>query len=392
MNMHNKLPDAASADVYDFQADASSGAQRRWLKPLLITLVVAAAAFGLWKVFGPKPAVAPVVATVPEVTVIVPGTTLVADQVNAPGSIAARRDVAVGVQGEGGRVTQVLVDPGQMVGKGQILARIDNAVQVQQSAQLAASVRSAQADAQLAENDLGRAQALVSRGFVSKADVDKRIASRDGARARVDVARAQLAESNARLERLDVRAPAAGLVLSRTVEVGQVVSPGTALFRLAEGGVLEMRAQVAEQDLARLKSGMAASVTPIGSTIEYRGRIWLLDPVIDAVSRQGIARIAVPYSPGLRVGAFAKTRIAAGEASKPVLPQSAVQVDEKGNYVLVVGAGNKVERRAIAIGSVGDQGVSIASGLNGTEKVVASAGAFLRAGEKINPVTAKTAG
>ena len=60
--------------------------------------------------------------------------------------------------------------------------------------------------------------------------------------------------------------------------------------------------------------------------------------------------------------------------------------------VLVVGAGNKVERRAIAIGSVGDQGVSIASGLNGTEKVVASAGAFLRAGEKINPVTAKTAG
>ncbi len=392
MNMHNKLPDAASADVYDFQADASSGAQRRWLKPLLITLVVAAAAFGLWKLFGPKPAVAPVVATVPEVTVIVPGTTLVADQVNAPGSIAARRDVAVGVQGEGGRVTQVLVDPGQMVGKGQILARIDNAVQVQQSAQLAASVRSAQADAQLAENDLGRAQALVSRGFVSKADVDKRIASRDGARARVDVARAQLAESNARLERLDVRAPAAGLVLSRTVEVGQVVSPGTALFRLAEGGVLEMRAQVAEQDLARLKSGMAASVTPIGSTIEYRGRIWLLDPVIDAVSRQGIARIAVPYSPGLRVGAFAKTRIAAGEASKPVLPQSAVQVDEKGNYVLVVGAGNKVERRAIAIGSVGDQGVSIASGLNGTEKVVASAGAFLRAGEKINPVIAKTAG
>ena len=92
------------------------------------------------------------------------------------------------------------------------------------------------------------------------------------------------------------------------------------------------------------------------------------------------------------MGAFAKTSIAAGEATKPVLPQSAIQVDEKGSYVLVVGAGNKVERRAVTIGNVGDEGVSIASGITGTEKIVASAGAFLRAGEKINPVIAKSAG
>lgn len=107
--------------------------------------------------------------------------------------------------------------------------------------------------------------------------------------------------------------------------------------------------------------------------------------------RQGIARIALPYSPGLRVGAFAKTRITAGEASRPVLPQSAVQADEKGSYVLVVGAENKVERRAITVGSVSDQGVAIATGLSGAEKVVASAAAFLRPGEKIKPVVARTA-
>ena len=151
-----------------------------------------------------------------------------------------------------------------------------------------------------------------------------------------------------------------------------------------------MRAQVAEQDMASLRAGMTAAVTPVGSTQEYRGKVWLLDPVIDAVSRQGIARIALPYSPGLRVGAFAKTRITAGEASRPVLPQSAVQADEKGSYVMIVGAGNKVERRAITVGTVNDQGVAIASGLNGTERVVASAAAFLRAGEKIMPVIAKS--
>ena len=392
MNMHSKLPEGESASPYAFPTGEAVGgtARSRWIRPLAILAVIGLVALIAWKVFGPKPAAAPVVANVPQVTVTVPGRTAVMQTVSATGSIAARRDSAVGVQGEGGRVTAVVVEPGQRVAKGQIMARIDNAVQMQTSAQLAASLQSAQADARLAEANLQRAQALVGRGFVSKADIDQRTASRDGAVARVGVAKAQLAENAARIERLNIRAPADGLVLARSVEVGQVVSPGVVLFRLAEGSILELRAQVAEQDMALLRAGMTASVTPVGSQREYRGRVWLLDPVIDATSRQGIARIALPYSPGLRVGAFAKTAITAGEADKPVLPQSAVQADEKGSYVMVVGKDNKVERRSVTVGTVGDQGVAIATGLNGDESVVVSAAAFLRPGEKIAPVRAKT--
>jgi RND family efflux transporter MFP subunit len=264
-------------------------------------------------------------------------------------------------------------------------------VQTQTSRQLAAALRSAQADANLAAANLKRAEALVGRGFISKADIDQRTATRDGAVARVGVAAAQLAANEAAIGRLSVRAPSDGIILSRSVETGQVVSPGVVLFRLAEGSVLEMRAQVAEQDMAQLRPGMTASVTPAGSAQAYPGKVWLLDPVIDNSSRQGIARIALPYSPGLRVGAFARTRIVAGEANRPVLPQSAVQTDEKGSYVLVVGAQNKVERRSITVGTVGDQGVAVASGLNGSEKVVASAAAFLRPGEEIAPVVARSA-
>ena len=392
MNMHSKLPESEAASPYSFPGGEAAGrtARPRWIRPLAILALIALVAVIAWKVFGGKPAAAPPVANVPQVTVTIPGKTAVTQIVSATGSIAARRDAAVGVQGEGGRVTAVFVDPGQRVGKGQILARIDNAVQVQTAAQLAASLKSAQADARLAEANLQRAQALVGRGFVSKADIDQRTATRDGALARVSVAQAQYAENAARLERLNIRAPADGLVLARSVEVGQVVSPGVVLFRLAEGSVLELRAQVAEQDMALLKMGMTASVTPVGSQQEYRGRVWLLDPVIDATSRQGIVRIALPYSPGLRVGAFAKTAITAGEADKPVLPQSAVQADERGSFVMVVGKDNKVERRSITVGTVGDQGVAIAAGLNGTETVVVSAAAFLRPGEKIAPVRAKT--
>ncbi len=396
MNMHNKMPDQNKASAYAFPAQSAVDTDRparRWLRPLLAILLIVALGFGAWKLFGAKPVAAPAADAVPEVTVMVPGTTVVADVVTAPGSIAARRDASVGVQGEGGRITQVLVDAGQSVRAGQVLARIDNAVQLQQVRQLEATVRSSEADAALAEANLQRALSLVAKGFISKADIDQRTATRDGARARVALARAQLAEQQQRLARLDIRAPAAGLILARNVETGQVVSPGSAaLFRLAEGGILEMRAQVAEQDMARLKPGMPASVTPVGSATAYPGKVWLLDPVIDSSSRQGIARIALAYAPGLRVGAFAKVRIESGETTAPVVPQSAVLVDENGSYAFVVGKDNKVVRRTVTVGTVGDAGVSIASGLSGNDRVVVSAGAFLRPGETIAPVIARKAG
>ena len=404
MNMHSKLPEIDSPAAYPYRAtlvspagdegrtrdDASPAKRRGWLvaAAIAVVLVVATAA---WMWLRPaKPVEAPAV-LIPQVTVLVPGQIAVADAISASGSIAARRDSAVGVNGDGGRVTEVLVEPGQSVAKGQVLARIDRSVQVQTAASMAASIRQAEADAALAESELKRAEALVGKGFISKADIDRKTATRDGARAKVAVARAQYAETQARMARLDVRAPAAGLVLARSVETGQIVGPGTgALFRIAEGGVLEMRALVAEQDIARLKPGLPASVTPTGASTEYRGTIWLIDPVIDALSRQGIVRIALAYAPGLRVGAFASARIAAGETTRPVLPQSAVQVDDKGSYVYVVGNGDKVERRSVTVGSVSDQGVAIAAGLTGRERVVATAAAFLNPGEKVIPVTART--
>ncbi|MBV8973012.1 MAG: efflux RND transporter periplasmic adaptor subunit, partial [Sphingomonadaceae bacterium] len=322
--------------------------------------------------------------------VVVPGTRLVAADITANGSIAAKRDSAVGVNGEGGLVTAVLVDAGQSVAKGQVLARIDASVQTQQVAQMQAAIRSARADAALAQSNLDRAAKLVDKGFISKADIDTKTATRDGMNAKVALAEAQLGEMRARLARLDVRAPTAGLVLARNVETGQVVGAGANnLFRIAEGGTLEMRALVAEQDMANLKAGLPATVRPIGSNDEFHGRIWLLDPVIDLNSRQGVARITLDYAPGLRVGAFANATIAAGAATRPVLPQSAVMVDDAGSYVYVVGADDKIVRRPVKVGSVSASGMSIAAGLSGGERVVLSAGAFLAPGETIKPVVTK---
>ncbi|OYW23705.1 MULTISPECIES: efflux RND transporter periplasmic adaptor subunit [unclassified Sphingomonas] len=332
-------------------------------------------------------------AQVPKVTVEIPGRQEVGRTVSATGSIAAKVDMPVGVAGEGGLVTNVLVQPGQWVRAGQVLATVDRSVQLQTGASLAAQVNVARSDARIAQAELDRAAALIARGFISKADLDRRTATRDAANARVNVAQAQLAEANARTGRLNIRAPAAGLVLTRNVEPGQVVSAGSGtLFRLAKGGELELRAALSDADMTAVSVGVSAQVTPVGSERTFAGRIWQVSPVIDPQTRQGIARIALGYDPALRPGGFAAAVIASGTSQVPLLPQSAVQSDAKGNFVYILNNKDEVVRQPIKVGQVSDAGVAISEGLVGNERVVVSAGAFLNPGQKVAPVLQKKQG
>ena len=323
---------------------------------------------------------------IPSVTVLVPGRSDVARTITASGALAARRDQPVGIAGEGGLVRAVLVDAGSWVRQGQVLASIDRSVQSQTAAQLGASVQVARADAALAQNEYDRSAALVSRGFVSKADLDRKKAARDAANARVQVALAQLGATRAQIGRLDIRAPTNGLILARNIEVGQIVGAGAgALFRLAQGGEMEMKAEMSQQDLALVRAGQSASVTPLGSNRSFAGSIWQVAPVINPLTRVGEVRIAIPYDPAIRPGGFAEAKIASGSTTAPMLPQSAVLSDEKGNYVYIIDSKNQVERRAIKIGEINESGVTIAEGLSGQEKVVLSAGPFLNPGQIVAP-------
>jgi RND family efflux transporter MFP subunit len=323
---------------------------------------------------------------IPTVSVVVPGQSQVGRVITASGPLGAKRDQPVGIAGTGGRVVRVLVDAGSWVRAGQVLAVVDRSVQAQQAAQLAAQVEAAKANAALSQANYERAIALQGRGFVSKAEIDSKKATRDAAFAQVRVAQAQLAGARAELGRLDVVAPTSGLILSRSVEVGQIVSPGSgALFRLADNGQMEMRAQLAQQDLAQIHVGMPARVTPVGSERSFMGTVWLVAPVIDPQSRLGDVRIAVPFDPAMRPGGFADAQITAGTTTAPQLPQSAVLSDDRGNYVYIINGKNEVERRDIKIGTVSDAGVTIASGLSGNEAVVLSAGPFLNPGQKVKP-------
>jgi RND family efflux transporter MFP subunit len=268
-----------------------------------------------------------------------------------------------------------------------VLGRLNVSVLEPQVTNLEAALEQARAEAELAEAEYRRAQAVGASGALSAEETQRRKSAAVTAGAKVKVAAAQLAEARARLARAEVRAPADGIILTRNVEVGQTATPGgEALFRLSEGGEVELRGQVAEQDLPLLKVGQSVNVHLTGTTQVYPGRVRLLGAVIDPQTRLGMARVALTPDPNLRPGAFARAEVTVSNAERAVLPQTAVLTDDKGSYVLIVNAQHKVERRAVHVSGMVQNGVTIADGISGKEQVVATAGAFLQEGELVNPV------
>jgi RND family efflux transporter MFP subunit len=325
---------------------------------------------------------------VPTVSVTAVVLSAVPTTVSIIGTIAARYDMPIGVEGDGGRVAAIYVEAGDHVKRGQVLARLNVSVLTPQVANLEAALEQARAEAELAAAEYRRAQAVGASGALSAEETERRRSAAVTAAAKVKVAAAQLAEAQARLARAEVRAPSDGIILTRNVEVGQTaVAGGEALFRLSEGGEVELRGQVAEQDLPLLKVGQTVQVHLTGATQVYEGQVRLLPAVIDPQTRLGMARVALRPDPNLRPGAFARAEVTVSNAERAVLPQTAVLTDDKGTYVLIVNADNKVERRAVQVSGMVQNGVTIAQGVSNKEQVVATAGAFLQEGELVKPIS-----
>ena len=322
---------------------------------------------------------------IPLVTVIVPRQRAVSSDVTFTGAIAARYDMPIANEGDTGRIVAVYVEPGDQVKRGQVLARIDDSVLVQQVHRLEATLEQARAQAALSAAEYRRAEGVAAAGALSAEDIEKRRATSVTDAANVKVVEAQLAEAQARLARTHIVAPVEGTVLTRHAEVGQIANPGgDPLFRLESGGEVEMRGQIAEQDLAQVKTGQSATVYLTGIDRPFSGQVRLLGAVIDPQTRLGDIRIRLQPDAALRPGAFARAVVTVDKTQRPVLPQTAVMADSNGSYVLLVNAAGKVERHPVRVSGTTESGVIIAEGLAGTERVVATAGGFLRDGETVN--------
>jgi HlyD family secretion protein len=361
--------------------------RRKWLIGAAGVAVAIAVGAAVWmsKASAPK-AVVPLASrtSIPLVSVVTPGVQPVATQVTFTGTIEARHALPIGNSGDTGRIVAVYVQVGDRVKRGQLLAKLDDSVLAPQVAQLTAALDQARAQAGLSAAEYRRGVAAGPAGGLSAQDIEKLQAASIMDAANIKVVAAQLAVMQAKLALTRIVAPVDGIVLTRNAEVGQIAgSGGTPLFDLEDAGQVEMIGQVAEQDMANLKVGQAASVYLIGNPQPFLGHIWLLGAVIDPQSRLGEIRIALTPNPALRPGAFARSSVTLDRAERPVLPQTAVMADNEGSYVYVVDRNGLVRRRPVDVGGVTPAGVVIKEGLSGRERVVSMDGGFLHGGEKV---------
>ena len=320
------------------------------------------------------------------------------------GQLVAREEAAVGTEVTGYRIARVLADEGQWVNRGQTLAVIDPTLLSADVAAQRAQVQRAQAALQLAQvsanqsaQEAARVAGLDGQGVLSQEAIEQRRSQAATARANVAAARADVAAAQAqlqqvqtRLSRTSIAAPVSGRVLERNARPGEISAGGAPLFRIARDGLVELDAEVAETQLARIRPGQTARVTlPSGGVVD--GTVRYVDPTVDLQSRLGHARISLPPREDLRLGGFAGAAINDMGAAGKVVPEAAVQFDADGAYVMVVGADNRVRRAPVRTGRRVSGQVELVQGPPEGAMVVLSGAAFIVEGDRVRPVLAAAA-
>jgi HlyD family secretion protein len=308
-------------------------------------------------------------------------------RVAANGNIAAWQEASIGAQANGLRLTEVRANVGDVVQRGEVLARFAADTVQAELAQAEASVAEAQAALADATANAARARELQNTGALSAQQINQYLTAEKTARARLDAQRALTRSQSLRLQQTQVLAPDAGVISARSATVGAVVPAGQELFRLIRQGRLEWRAEVQAADLASLQPGMAVTLTPAGGQ-PVAGKLRKVAPTVDAATRNGIVYVDLIAPGSARAGMFARGEFVLGQSQALTLPQSAVQLRDGFAFVMQLGAANKVAQRKVVTGRrLGDR-IEIVSGLAAGAQVVASGGAFLSDGDTVRVVPA----
>ncbi|MCZ0962084.1 efflux RND transporter periplasmic adaptor subunit [Paracoccus benzoatiresistens] len=357
--------------------------------------------------------------TVPSVTVEVAARSEVQARVPISGTIVARQEVQVFPQVSGHEITEILVEAGDSVTKGQVLARLSTeelSVLLEQArseylraeavvGQAQSTIDSAEASLTQAQTTLQRVQQLREGGTASQSALDDAIAAEANARAEaasaaggLALARAALAQSQAarriaelNLERAEITAPVDGVVVARTAELGTLAGAVTdPLFTLLGNGAVEVSAEVIETALGSLRVGDPAEITVAGAGM-VAGSVRLVPAAVDPVTRLGLMRISLDKAAGVRTGQFASGWVITDRRQAVTVPAGAVLADDAGERVQVVKNGT-VESRPVRAGLLWDGRREITEGLALGEAVIARSGAFFRTGDQVRPVAAERAG
>lgn len=295
----------------------------------------------------------------PSITVSTVSTQKLRDVIVASGLVGAVEQVAVVPMVQGQQVAELLADVGDTVMAGQVIARLSSSAFSLQKTELESALAAAKT-----ANDATLVANLTEQ---------------------LDAANKSLARAELTIARTDVKAAVAGEITARNAQLGAL--PQGPMFTIMRDGLLELRADVSESDLVKLQVGQTAALTIVGTSAPIKGTVRLVEPTIDPVTRLGRVRISVDDSKAVRAGMFVEAAILVAERDALAVPVTAVGAFDGKSTVMAI-KDNIAGRKDVVTGIRMGGWIEITSGLSAGETVVTKAGAFVRQGDKINPVPA----
>ncbi len=324
------------------------------------------------------------------VTAVQPQSATLSLQVSANGNVTPWQEAIIGAEVNGLKLTDVRVNVGDVVRRGQVLATFSSDTARAELLQVQAAMAEAQANLAEASANAARALSLKDTGALSDQQIAQFTTAESTARARVEAARANVTVVQVRLKNSQLTAPDNGVISARSATVGSVVGAGTELFRMIRQGRLEWRAEVTSTDVTRIKPGTEATITA-ASGAQVQGKVRVVAPTVDAQTRNALVYVDMPQHPDVKAGMFARGAFALGSSSAMTLPQQALVLRDGFTYALRIDSGNKVRQVKLQTGRRVGDAVEILQGAQAGERFVGTGAAFLADGDTVRVVAAAAA-
>ncbi|MFM2278013.1 MAG: hypothetical protein RLZZ444_244 [Pseudomonadota bacterium] len=382
---------------------------------ILASAMLAASVFPTLSEEAAKPATQKTEQSFPAIRVTAAKVRNLTDRIIVTGSIEAIEEVYVQPQIDGMRIETLAADVGDKVTAGQVVATLsrdtlllqksqleaNRAKALAMGAQFAAQLAEVQANADESKRQASRAETLAAKGTIATSQAEQLRAAATAAAARVNsseqalaankadvnVVDAQIRDIDLKLSRADVKTPVSGVISARNARIGSIAAgAGQPLFTVIRDDAVELEADIPEGDLLRLVPGQPASIALAGGAVKIAGKVRSIDPTVDAATRLGKVKIAVDDTDKARVGMYASAEIVISKRDVLSLPLTAVTT-EKGQPVVRKVIDGRVTMTPVTTGVQDGDFIEIAEGLKAEDMVVEKAGAFVRDGDRVTPVS-----
>ncbi|GAC1375814.1 MAG: efflux RND transporter periplasmic adaptor subunit [Aquirhabdus sp.] len=306
----------------------------------------------------------------------------------ANGNVAAWQEASIGSESNGLRLTEVNVNVGDHVRKGQVLATYAAETIQADVAQAEANLLETQAHAAQDYANADRAKRLDAEGALSKQEISLYYTNAKAAEAKVAAAKATLNAQKIRLKFTTVLAPDDGIISSRSATVGAVVNGGTELFRMIRQGRLEWRAEVTSAELNHIRIGDNAVITTTSGGVPVHGTVRMIAPTVNPQSRAAIVYVDLPAANNaVKAGMYARGEFQLNQTNATTLPQAAVVLRDGFNYIFVVGADQHVQRMKVDTGRLVGNELEILTALEPHARIVSTGAGFLNDGDLVRVAT-----